>query len=48
MSSDEKKEYKQLQRVLKQQQKAQKVYAKNTNKVAKEILNKNKKKDNGC
>lgn len=42
-NDDNKKKYKEIQRVLNKQHKAQKVYAKNTNKVAKEILKNNEK-----
>lgn len=40
---DNKKNYKKVQQLIKKQDKAQKVYKKNTEKVAKEILNNNKK-----
>jgi hypothetical protein len=39
---NEKKQYKQVQKLLKLQEKARKKYAKETNKVAKIILSKNK------
>ena len=43
--------FKQVQKLIKAQEKARKTYEKNTNKVAKEILKNNDKKDNnssGC
>lgn len=46
--NEEKKNYKAVQKLIKKQDKAQKVYSKNTNKVAKDILKKNEKKGNGC
>jgi hypothetical protein len=42
---NEKKKYKQVQKLLKLQEKARKKYAKDANKIAKVILNKNKSKN---